>query len=188
MEILVIAATLLLCFLVDRVFTKLFRSAPEHQTGKAVRLNKMYGVGGLILAVLGVAALISGVLDTTVLTVAGVVVILTGVCLLVYYMTFGIFYGDDTFLLTTFGTKSAAYHYRDIRGQKLYLIQGGSVVIELHLSDGRSVQLQSNMDGVYPFLDHAFGAWLRQTGRIQQDCPFYDPSQSCWFPSVDGEG
>lgn len=188
MEILVIAVTLALCFGVDKLFTKVFRSAPEHGTGKAVRLPKMYGAFGLILIVIGVAAIISGVLDTPVLMFGGVFVIVMGICLVVYYMTFGIFYGDDTFRLTTFGKKSDTYHYRQIRGQKLYRIQGGSVVVELHMTDGRTVQLQSTMDSAYAFLDHAYAAWVRQTGKEQADCAFHDPSNSLWFPTVDGEG
>lgn len=188
MEILVVALTLALCFGVDKLFTKLFRSAPEHKTGKAVRLNKMYATFGLALAVIGVAAIISGVMDTPVLAAGGVIVILMGICLIVYYLTFGIYYGDETFLLTTFGKKNDTYQYRDIRGQKLYLVQGGSVVIELHMTDGRAVQLQSTMDGAYTFLDHAYAAWVRQTGRSEGDCSFHDPANSCWFPTVDEEG
>ena len=188
MEILVIAVTLALCFGADKLFTKLFRSAPEHQTGKAVRLPKMYGAFGLILAVIGLAAIISGVMDTPVLLFGGVFVIVLGICLVVYYMTFGIFYGDETFRLTTFGKRSGTYYYRDIRGQKLYLIQGGSVVIELHMTDGRTVQLQSTMDGAYTFLAHAYAAWVRQTGKTAAECAFHDPSNSLWFPTVDQEG
>lgn len=187
-EILVVAATLALCFGVDKLFTKVFRSAPEHRTGQAVRLNKMYGAFGLILAVIGFAAIISGVMNTPVLAAGGFIVIIMGICLVVYYMTFGVFYGDETFLLTTFGQRSNTYHYRDIRGQKLYLIQGGSIVIELHMTDGRTVQLQSTMNGAYTFLDHAYAAWVRQTGRAEADCPFHDPANSCWFPSVEEEG
>ena len=53
------------------------------------------------------------------------------------------------------------------------------------MTDGRTVQLQSAMDGVYPFMDKAFTMWLRQTGRRQEDCSFYDPQNSCWFPPVE---
>ena len=185
-EILVVVATLALCFGIDKLFTKAFRSAPEHQTGKAVRLPKMYGAFGLILAVIGLAAIISGVMNTPVLLFGGIFVIALGICLVVYYMTFGVFYGNDSFILTTFGKKSKTYHYSDIQSQQLYN-NYGSILIELHLIDGRSVQLQSGMDGVYTFLDKAFMAWLRQTGRRQEDCPFYDPDNSCWFPPVEGK-
>ena len=187
MEILVIAATFALCFGVDKLFTKVFRSAPEHQTGRSVRLSRMYGVFGLVLAVIGVAAIITGLTDSPALAIGGMAVIIMGIGLVVYYMTFGIFYGDDTFLLTTFGKKSNTYHYRDIRGQKLYMVQGGSVVVELHMTDGRTVQLQSSMDGAYRFLDHAYAAWMRQTCRNEADCGFHDPSNSLWFPTVDQE-
>ena len=54
MEILLlIGATFLLCWLVDKGFHKLFRSKPQHVSGKAVRLSKYYALGGLILSVLG---------------------------------------------------------------------------------------------------------------------------------------
>ena len=187
MEFVVIAVTLGLCFLVDKVFTKKFRSAPEHGTGKAVRLPKMYGSFGLILAIIGVFAIISGALNTLFLQLCGAFVVLLGVGLVVYYMTFGIYYGDDTFRLTTFGKRSDTYRYMDIRGQKLYLIQGGSVVVELHMNDGRTVSLQSNMEGVYPFLDHAYAAWVSQTGKREEELAFHDPSASQWFPAVDEE-
>lgn len=186
--ILVVVGTFALCFGVDKLFTKIFRSQAEHHSGLAVRLSKRYGAFGLILAVIGVAALISGVMDTWALTAGGVVVVLVGVGLIVYYMTFGVFYDTDTFILTTFGKKSTTYSYKDIKCQQLYIVQGGNVVVELHMTDGRTVQLQSGMEGMYAFLDHAFAAWLRQTGRTVEDCPFYDPKNSCWFPSADAEG
>ena len=47
MEILVIVVTLALCFGIDKLYTKLFRSAPEHKTGKSVRLPNIYGVFGI---------------------------------------------------------------------------------------------------------------------------------------------
>lgn len=188
MEILVVAVTLALCFGADKLHTRLFRSTPEHQSGKSVRLQKMYAVFGLFLMVIGILAILSGAMGTVFLTAAGIAVILMGIGLVVYYMTFGIFYDRDTFLLTTFGKRSNTYHYREILGQKLYVIQGGSVVVELHMNDGRTVQLQSNMEGAYAFLDFAYGAWVRQKGLTEAQCGFHDPSNSLWFPTVDGEG
>ena len=70
-------------------------------------------------------------------------------------------------------------------GQKLYLIQGGSIVVALHMADGSAVSVQSSFDGVYPFLDTAFAGWCLQTGRDPQSCDFHDPSQSLWFPTVE---
>ena len=113
MEILVVAVTLALCFGADKLHTRLFRSTPEHQSGKSVRLQKMYAVFGLFLMVIGILAILSGAMGTVFLTAAGIAVILMGIGLVVYYMTFGIFYDRDTFLLTTFGKRSNTYHYRE---------------------------------------------------------------------------
>lgn len=183
--ILVAAVTFGGCYLLDKGFTKVFRGTRQHQTGLSVRLNKRYGSGGLLLAVLGVAAFFSGLSNSTVLLVGGIFVALLGVGLIVYYMTFGLFYDEDSFVLTTFGRKSVTYAFREIRSQQLYAVTGGSTIIELQLQDGRAVSLQSNMTGVYPFLDTAFAGWCRQTGRKAEDCPFHDPENSRWFPGTE---
>lgn len=179
------AATFGVCFLLDKGFTKVFRGTQQHQTGLSVRLSKRYGSGGLLLVVLGLAAVFSGVTNGKVLLVGGIFVALLGVGLIVYYMTFGVYYDADSFVLTTFGRKSTTYAFRDIRAQQLYTVTGGSTIIELHLHSGRTVSLQSTMTGVYPFLDSAFAAWCRQTGRNPEDCPFHDPANSRWFPGLE---
>lgn len=183
--LLVAAATFGVCFLADRGFTRLFRGKEQHRSGRSVRLNKRYGSFGLILAVIGLAALISG--DGMILVGGGAVVLLIGAALVVYYMTFGIYYDDDSFILTTFGKKSITYCYRDIRGQLLYAVAGGNVLIELHMEDGRTVGLQANMEGAYPFLDAAFAGWCAQKGISKETCDFHDPENSCWFPSLEGK-
>ncbi len=174
------------CFLVDKGFTKLFRSQAQHHSGLSVRLNKRYATIGLIMFVLGVVALFAGTKEGWLLLAGGAFVMLIGIALVVYYMTFGVFYDDDTFLLTTFGKKSTAYHYSDIAGQQLYN-NYGQTVIELHLTDGRTVHLQSAMPGVYDFLDKAFSAWCRQRNIREEDCDFHNPDESCWFPNVEGK-
>ena len=184
--ILVIAAIIFgLCYLVDKAFAKAFRSKAQHMSGKAVRLTKRYGVFGVIFSVLGIMAIVIGSNGEPVLLWGGVIVLLMGIALAVYYLSFGIFYDGETFLQSRFGKKDIAYNYKDIVGQKLYLVQGGNIIVELHMKDGSAVSLQSNMDGVYPFLDTAFAAWCLQTGRDPQSCDFHDPSQSLWFPTVE---
>lgn len=183
--ILVAAAVFGICYLVDKGFARAFRSKAQHRSGLAVRANKRYGIFGVILSALGILALCAGVTDGAVLLVGGLIVLLMGVCLAVYYLSFGIFYDGESFLQSRFGKKDVTYYYRDIRGQKLYLIQGGNIVVELHMADGNVVSLQSAMDGVYPFLDTAFAGWCLQTGRDPQSCDFHDPSQSLWFPTVE---
>ena len=184
--VLIIAALVFgACYLIDRVFQKVFRNQQEHRSGLAVRLNKKYGSVGLIVAVLGLGAVFAGLTQGWVLSVGGGLLILVGIGLVTYYMTFGVFYDKETFVLTTFGKRSTTYAYKDIKAQQLYNSYG-NILIELHMMDGRSVQLQAGMTGVYDFLDHAFFVWLRQTGRKQEDCGFYDPHNSCWFPPVEG--
>ena len=183
--LLIAAAVFGLCFAVDKAFAKLFRSKAQHRSGRAVRASKRYGLFGVILSVLGIMAICVGISDGSVLLWGGVIVLLMGVCLAVYYLSFGVFYDGETFLLSRFGKKEVTYRFSEIKGQKLYLVQGGNVIIELHMEDGGTVSLQSTMDGVYPFLDTAFAAWCMQTGRDPQSCDFHDPSQSLWFPTVE---
>ena len=183
--LLIAAAVFGLCFAVDKAFAKLFRSKAQHRSGMAVRANKRYGLFGVILSVLGVMAICVGISDGSVLLWGGIIVLLMGICLAVYYLSFGVFYDGETFLLSRFGKKDITYRFDQIQGQKLYLVQGGNVIIELHMDDGGAVSLQSTMDGVYPFLDTAFAAWCMQTGRDPQSCDFHDPSRSLWFPTVE---
>ena len=183
--LLIAAAVFGLCFAVDKAFAKLFRSKAQHRSGMAVRANKRYGLFGVILSVLGVMAICVGISDGSVLLWGGIIVLLMGICLAVYYLSFGVFYDGETFLLSRFGKKDITYRFDQIQGQKLYLVQGGNVIIELHMTDDNTVSLQSTMDGVYPFLDTAFAAWCMQTGRDPQSCDFHDPSQSLWFPTVE---
>jgi len=183
--LLIVAAIFGICYLVDKGFSKAFRSKAQHRSGMAVRANKRYGIFGVILSALGVLAVCVGITDGAVLVIGGAVVLVMGVCLAIYYLSFGIFYDGETFLYSRFGRPDMTYRYQDILGQKLYLVQGGNVIIELHMADGSAVSLQSAMDGVYPFLDTAFAAWCMQTGRDPQSCSFHDPRQSLWFPTVE---
>ncbi len=185
--ILTAAVVIGLCFLVDFLFKKLFRSQSQHQSGLAVRLQKRYGSFGIIMIVLGVAAIITSFTTENAKWLflgGGILIAVTGIGLVVYYLTTGIFYDEDSFIYTTFGKKKKVYEYRDIQAQQLYN-NAGYLLIELHMGDGTAVQIQSTMPGAVEFMDHAFAAWLRQTGREEADCEFYDRSHSVWFPPVE---
>lgn len=181
---LVIAAALTfgLCYLADKGYTQLFRSKQQHKTGLQVRLSKRYASIGLILCILGILAVFTGIGGETVLLIGGGIVIFIGCALIGHYLSFGVFYDADTFIVTAFGKKSVIHTYGNIRYQKLYLIQGGSIVVELHMTDGSAVSIHTSMDGAYPFLDHAFSAWCRQTGQDPKNCTFHDPGKHLWFP------
>lgn len=178
--ILVAAATFGVCFLADKGFQKLFRSKAQHHSGKAVRANKRYGLFGIILGVLGIAGIFAG---TTVLLIAGIVVLLTGAALCVYYLSFGIYYDGESFLYSAFGKKSLEYRYNQIRHQQLYVITGGNVVVELHMTDGNAVSIQTQMENAVDLLDTAFAGWCRQRGIDPESCDFHDRENSLWFPT-----
>ena len=173
------------CFLLDKGFNKIFRGKVQHASGMSVRLNKRYATFGIILVFLGICALFAGIGVSSILLVGGSIIALMGVGLIVYYMTFGVFYDSDSFVLTTFGKRSTSYRYNQIAGQLLYNASG-IVLIELHMKDGRSVNLQSTMIGAYAFLDYAFEKWCYQSGRNPEDCDFHDPDNSLWFPLMEG--
>ena len=180
--IVVAALVFALCWGVDKMFTKLFRSKAQHRSGLAVRASKRYGIFGVMFSVLGILGIVTGAAGEDILTYAGIVVLLMGLGLAVHYLSFGIFYDGESFLVCRFGKKSQEHRYEEIVSQKLYVLTGGSIVIELTLKDGSAVSLQSTMDGVYPFMDTAFAGWCLETGHEMDKCDFYDPSKSWWFP------
>lgn len=181
--LLVVALTFGVCYLLDKGYARLFRNKAQHRSGLEVRVSKRYASFGLILCVLGIVAVFTGLSGENVLLIGGVLVLLIGVALAAYYLSFGIFYDADSFILTALGKGSRTYRFQDIQSQKLYLIQGGSIVVELHMADGSAVSIQSAMEGAYPFLDHAFAAWCRQTEKNPEDCTFHDPRNHLWFPT-----
>lgn len=173
-----------ICFLADKGFRKLFRSKVQHASGLAVRSPKRNGLFGVGLITLGVAATIFSQ-GNLLMLIAGIIILLSGIGLSAYYLSFGIFYDTDSFLCTGLFKKSRTYRYEDIRSQQLYVLTGGSTVIELLMADGTAVNVQSSMDGAYPFLDAAFDGWCRQTGCDPESCEFHDPANSCWFPKTE---
>ena len=180
--ILVAVVTFGICYLFDKGFQKYFRNKKQHRSGLAVRLNKMYSIAGVLLSVLGVIAVANGAVENNILLYGGLLVLLVGVSLCIYHLSFGIFYDEDSFVYTAFGKKDITYRYRDILTQKLYVITGGSLIVELHMADGNAVSIQTTMNGAYPFLDAAFAAWCRQKGIDPESCTFHDPENHLWFP------
>ena len=191
MEILPILAvagvTFAVCFLADKLFRKLFRNKAQHHSGLSLRLNKKYGAFGLILFVLGLAAIFAGLSQGYVLIIGGALVMAAGIGLVVYYMTYGIFYDDEGFVYTSFGKKSATYRYNQIRCQQVYLFQGGNIMVELHMADGSAVQVQLQLEGAENFMNTAFLGWVRQKNLDirEGNWDFHDPSTSRWFPSTE---
>ena len=180
--ILIIAGVFLLCYLVDKGFTKLFRSKVQHKSGKSVRLSKRYGSIGLVLFAFGLAAVFMGLNEKEWVLAGGAgILVLGGIALVVAYMSFGIYYDEDSFILAKFGKPEITYYFKNIRAQQLYLASG-NVVVELHMHDGSHFQVHTGMTGMDAFMDFAFTVWLQQNGKTAETCPWYDPQNSCWFP------
>ena len=170
------------CYAVDKGFTKLFRNRKEHQSGLAVKRSRRTATIGLFLAVLGVAGLLSGNSGGKGMWLLAAIMLLLAAVLIGSYLSFGIYYDGDSFLVSAFGKGKRTYRYGDIREQKRYVVQGGSVIVELHLLDGSAVSVQSTMDGAIPFLDYAFARWCEARGIAPDACAFHDPGQFRWFP------
>ena len=185
--ILIIAATFGVMFLLDKGITKLFRSREQHHSGTAVRLKKHYGILSLAMMILGALGIITFFFDgNLVLLLGGVLVLPGGAVLGIYYLTHGFFYDSESFLYTSFGNRSVTYRYADIRGQKLYEIQGGTLLVELHMADGKTVSIQNSMEGAADFLSKAAHARMRQLGLNSHECAWFDETQGKWFPDVEG--
>ena len=184
--LLVIAATFGVMFLLDKGLTKLFRSRDQHRSGTAVRLKKHFGILSLALMALGVLGIGTYFTDRSLALLVGSVLILPGGALLgIYYLTHGIFYDDESFLYVRFGNNAREYRYGDIVGQKLYEIQGGTLLVELHMTDGTTVAVQGNMEGAPGFLDKAAHARMRQLGLNSHECQWFDEAEGRWFPPVE---
>ena len=181
------AVTFGICFIADKGFQKAFRSRQQHRSGKAVRLTKKYGAFGMMLVMLGVAGSLAGLQGSWALVVGSVVITLVGVGLITYYLTFGIYYDGESFLYSAFGKKDATYRHGQISHQQLYVLQGGSALLELHMTDGSAVPVQLSLDGAEDFLNTAFLGWVQQNNIDIRDTHFHDPQNSCWFPSREVE-
>ena len=179
--ILLIAAVFGLCFLVDKLTVKLFRSKPQHRSGKSVRQNKRYGTIGITLMVIGIASMATSGGNMTML-VGGGFLIAMGCAMGVYYLSSGIYYDEESFLVESFGKKPLTYRYDQIVHQQLYILQGANTIVELHMDDGSAVQVVSSMPDYDQFLNHAFRNWCRQKGIDPGSCDFHDTDNSCWFP------
>ena len=170
------------CFALDKAFTRLFRNRKEQKSGLAVKHNKRSATIGIFLAFLGVVGLLSGNNGGKGLWILCLIMLLLAAVLIGSYLAFGIYYDRETFLVCAFGKQKRTYRYTDIREQKRYVVQGGSMMVELYLADGSTVTLQSNMDGAIPFLDYAFARWCEQKNLDPDSCDFHEPGQFRWFP------
>ena len=81
--IIVAALVFGVCYLFDKGFDKAFRNKAQHKSGLAVRISKRYAAFGAILITLGLAAVFTGLSQSTLLLVGGIVVLVMGIGLVV---------------------------------------------------------------------------------------------------------
>ena len=173
-----------ICFLIDRLFTRLFRNAEQYHSGLSVRLNKRYGSIGLLLCVLGVAGLFTGLSESWILVAGGAFLAVIGTALIIYYISFGIYYDPKGFIHGAFWKKNKLYRFSQIQCQQLFT-NGSAIIVELHMDDGRAIQLQPAMIGASDFLDYAYERWKAEKRLSDADCAFHDTDNSCWFPPAE---
>ena len=85
-----------ICFLIDRLFARLFRNAEQYRSGLSVKLNKRYGSIGLLMCVLGLAAVFTGLAESWILVAGGAFLAVIGTALIIYYISFS---DDDSAVL-----------------------------------------------------------------------------------------
>ena len=184
--IIIVCLTIVICIALDKLYKLVFRNKIQHKIGSRVKLSKRYGTIGLILLTLGIAALFAVGSRGWIAIVAGVGMILIGICLVVYFLSFGIYYDDESFIYSSFAKKSRTYTFAQIVSQTLY-VNGAGVILELHLSEDDSIQLQSSMVGFNQFMNQAFKTWSKKNGIDESECSFYDPQKFSWFPEAKEE-
>ena len=178
--ILLIAVIFGLIALLDFLFQKLFPKSKAEKSGQTVRLPRYSSILGLIMALVGIIALLFFPMKSQRFLQFGCVVVLVmGLFLLVNYFRFGIFYDETGFIYRTLTKKAKSYRYKDITGQRSFLARSGlntSIYV-----DGDEIQLYSAMQGLDSFLNKAFYGWCR-ANHIDPDTVENNPRMLTYFP------
>ena len=179
--LLLIAVIFGLVALVDFVFGKLFPKAKVKKTEKAVRAPRYSFIVGILIVFLGIMGLLFYTEADVFLRIGMVIAMVMGLYMAVNYISFGIFYDDETFTYRTLTKKAVTFRYADITGQRSFLARSGLNVTLL--AGETEVPLNGSMQGVADFMNHAFFAWCRQKG-LDPDAQEYDPRTLRYFPEV----
>ena len=175
---LLIAVIFGLVALGDFLLKKLFKIGPTR--GAAVRMPRYSSILGLIMALLGlIAVLYVPREDERFLWLGSWVVLVMGLYLLVNFFSFGIFYDDEGFTCRALGKKPRTYRYGEITGQRTFVAKSGWNS-NLY-ARGEEIQLFAAMQGLSDFLNKAFFAWCRENG-IDPDTVENDPHNLIFFP------
>ena len=53
------------------------------------------------------------------------------------------------------------------------------------MENGKTVSVQTSMEGAPSFLDKAAHARMRQLGLNSHECPWFDETKGQWFPPLE---
>ena len=163
-----------LCFLVDKLITRLKRGRPEKKT---VRQPQRAAAFGILLLVAGIALLMF--LRQTLGLVGGITMILLGLVLLGSYAFFRVDYDEEGFTCHSLKGKQH-YLFNQIKGEQAIAAKSGINLI-LFVGD-TAVEFSEAMQGLRPFLSHAYYARCRQLGIDPAENPPPAPGELVWFP------
>ena len=181
--VLLIAVMFGLVALGDFLLKKLFKSSCS--TAKAVRMPRYSFIMGMLMALLGLIAVMYIPRQTErFLWLGSWVVLVMGVYLLVNFFWFGIYYDKEGFTYRALGKKSRTYRYEEITGQRAFVAKSGWNS-NLY-ARGEEIQLYAAMQGLSDFLNKAFFAWCRAKG-IDPDTVENNPHELVFFPDGAGE-
>lgn len=179
--VLLIAVIFGLVALCDFVFGKLFHKAKVQKTAKAVRMPRYSFILGVLIVVLSIIGLLFYTDADLFLRIGMVIAMVIGLYITANFMGFGIFYDDEGFTYRRLTKKAVTCRYADITGQRSFLAKSGLNVTLL--AGDEEIPLNGSMQGVSDFMNCAFFAWCRQTGR-DPDAQEYDPTTLRYFPEV----
>ena len=162
-----------LCALVDRLISRR-RNVPAD--AKLVRQPRRASVIGIVLLVAGIS--VAAVLPSELGVGGGTVIALLGAVLLLSFFSFSIQYDDEGFTCRTLRS-TKRYQYNQIRGEQALATRGG-IAVMLFVGDD-AVELSEAMQGVRPFLSHAYYARCRQLNLDPETCPPPAPEALVWF-------
>jgi hypothetical protein len=176
--LLLIAVLFGLIALGDFLLKKLFKRS--YSTANAVRLPRRSLILGLLMALLGLIAVLYIPRETEwFLWLGSWVVLVMGGYLLVNFFSFGIFYDDESFTCRTLGRPARTCRFADITGQRVFVSKSGWN--SLLYVNGEEIQLYAAMQGLSDFLNKAFFAWCR-ANAIDPDTVENDPHNLIFFP------
>lgn len=179
--VLLIAVIFGLVALVDFLLGKLFPKSKTQKQGKAVRMPRYSFILGILVTLLCIIGLLFYTEADLFLRLGMAAALLIGVYIVVNYVRFGIFYDEEGFEFRTLTKKAKYYRYADITGQRSFLARSGLNVALLAAGD--EIPLNGSMKGLSDFMNHAFFAWCRETGR-DPDGQDYDPATLRYFPEI----